>query len=101
MSGFFCFIAGYHMNLIDIIQENRLATTSAILGLLAIAIFLLLPGVINVYLFLGIPAIVTGAVSLVRLKKKRVHSHMASVVLPIAGISLGVLSMFIVLLTSI
>jgi hypothetical protein len=86
------------MTIIDILSENRLATTSVILGMLAIVIFFMIPGVVNVFLYLGIPAIVTGAVSMMRLRKKRVRSHIASVVLPITGIVLGVLSMVITLL---
>jgi len=91
--------AGYYsMTIIDILNENRLATTSVVLGILALVIFLLLPGTINVFLFLGIPAIVTGAVSLTRLRKQHKSPHIASVILPIVGIVLGALSMVVMLL---
>jgi len=82
------------MALFEIINENRLATISLVLGLMAIAIFALLRGIVNSFLFLGIPAIVTGAVSLTRLRRQRNRSHIASILLAGAGIALGVLSMF-------
>jgi len=81
------------MAFFDIFNENRLATTSVILGVLAIIIILVLPGFFNVFLYLGIPAIVTGVASLARLQKQRHSSHLPRILLAVAGIILGALSM--------
>ena len=87
------------MALIDIFNENRLATTSVALGILGIAVFFLLYGSVDVFLYLGIPAIVTGAISLMRLKKQRDHRHLASIALPVTGIILGLLPIFFTFLS--
>jgi hypothetical protein len=79
------------MNLLDIFNENRLATASVALGILAIVVFFLLYGTVDVFLYLGIPAIIFGVVSLMRLKKRRDYRYRASIALPVAGIILGLL----------
>ncbi len=86
------------MALIDIINDNRLATTSAVLGLLAVASYFLLSGMVNVFLYLGIPAIVLGVVCLMRVSEQRGHRPLASFILPIAGIILGILPMILTFL---
>ena len=87
------------MSIIDFINENRLAATSLILGILAIVILYLMHGVVNGFLFLGIPAIVTGAASLMRARNQRNNqSHLASLIIPVAGIILGLLSMLMTIL---
>jgi hypothetical protein len=86
------------MNIIDIMSENRLGTTSVVLGILAIVFFFLLQGTVNTYLYLGIPAIVTGALSLFQNKRKHIQLHPASLVLPIAGIVLGTLPIIFAIL---
>ena len=79
------------MAIIDILNENRLATTSTVLGMLAIVYFFLLYGTFDAFLYLGIPAIVIGMVCLMRLEKLRNQWRPASVVLPLIGIILGIL----------
>ena len=82
------------MSIIDILSESPMGTISVVLGILAIVFLFLLQGTVNTFLYLGIPAIVTGAVSLTRLRRQRNRSHIASILLAGAGIALGVLSMF-------
>lgn len=82
------------MAIMDILNENRLATLSAVLGLLAIVIYFLLNGTVNVFLYLGIPAVVIGTISLMRIRKVRDQRHLASILLPVAGIVLGMLPIF-------
>jgi len=79
------------MAIIEILNENRLATASAVLGMLAIGFFFLMYGSFDAFLFLGIPAIVIGMVCLMRLEKLRNQWRPASVVLPLIGIILGML----------
>ncbi len=79
------------MAIIDILNENRLATTSAVLGMLGIVVFFFLYGPLDAFLYLGIPAIVIGMVCLMRLEKLRNRWRPASVVLPLIGIILGIL----------
>jgi uncharacterized membrane protein len=79
------------MAITDILNENRLATTSTVLGFLSIAAFFLMQGTVNVFLYLGIPAVVLGVISLMEYREQHHHIHLASLVLPVAGILLGLL----------
>jgi hypothetical protein len=79
------------MSLFDVINENRLATTSLALGVLEIAIFFLLSGRANVFVYLGIPAVVLGVISLMQQREQYHNRHLAIMALPLAGIVLGIL----------
>jgi hypothetical protein len=86
------------MSIIDTLSESPMGTISVVLGILAIVFLFLLQGTVNTFLYLGIPAIVTGAVSLMRIKKTHIKSHKAGLVLPIAGIILGALPIILAIL---
>jgi hypothetical protein len=79
------------MSLFDAINENRLATTSVALGALEMAIFFLLSGRVNVFVYLGIPAVVLGVISLMQQREQYHNRHLAIMALPLAGIALGLL----------
>jgi hypothetical protein len=79
------------MSLFDVINDNRLATTSLVLGILETAIFFLLSGRINVFVYLGIPAVVLGVISLMQQREQYHNRHLAIMILPLAGIVLGIL----------
>jgi hypothetical protein len=79
------------MSLFDAINQNRLATTSLALGVLEMTIFFLLSGRVNVFVYLGIPAVVLGVISLMQQREMYHNRHLAIMALPLAGIILGIL----------
>jgi len=78
------------MEIIDLFNENRLATLSLVLGILETAIFFILAGS-NVFIYLGIPAIAIGVISLMHYREQHHHIHLAMIAIPIVGIILGIL----------
>jgi uncharacterized membrane protein HdeD (DUF308 family) len=88
----------YPMALFDILNENHLATASIVLGILAIIFFFLLNGTESAFLYLGIPAIVVGVISIMRMSKLRDHRHIASILLSVTGIILGMTPIIITVL---
>jgi hypothetical protein len=86
------------MGIIDILNENRLATTSVVLGILSTLIFFLIQGTVNVFLYLGIPAVVIGVICIMKLEKLRDQRRLDRVILPLIGIILGMLPIIFIIL---
>ncbi len=77
--------------------QNKLAIASLVLGILAMVCVELF-GPVIAFSYLGIPAIVTGAILLSRIKNQRFDGRVVAMVEAIIGIILGVLPLAFTLL---
>jgi uncharacterized membrane protein HdeD (DUF308 family) len=77
--------------------ENKLAIASLLLGVLAVGCFVLF-GPQIAFIYLGIPAIVTGAILLSRIRKRKDKAKIVALCEAILGIVLGVLPLAFIFL---